>query len=354
MRRPHPIHCKRSRSLEWTPSWKMNFLSSLLLFFLAVPQTTLVRAQFQESQEPQCKPMEPTKYDWERFNYYELLGLTDDDKGKSKKKKKKKENNNNNNNNNNISRNNNNISISSNNSRNNNGNNSNNNAEGFSAKEIRKAYRKQAQKYHPDKQASKKMSESKDESSKALSMEESNARFAKIAEAYEFLLDDSKRKDYDLFLEYCHNAEIVKDDDVHEGRLSTMLKKRFHGLFDNLVSSRDPFRVFKDVFFGGEDQDMENYFDPNDPFSHLRYENNPQRHPNHQKYHENEETYNPQEEPLRVFHDKRFMYDPTTGENVVRVLQTEEYPPSPSRDSSNSNRGSTRGGNSTSSSSSSS
>ncbi len=313
----------------------MIFLSSLLLFFLAVPQTTFVRAQFHESQEPQCKPLEPTKYDWERFNYYELLGLTEDDKGQSKKKKrKKKENSNNSSSNNNSS-----------------------NAEepnGFSAKEIRKAYRKQAQKYHPDKQASKKISETKDESSKALSMEESNARFAKIAEAYEFLLDDAKRKDYDLFLEYCHNAEIVKDDDVHEGRLSTMLRKRFHGLFDDLVSSRDPFRVFKDVFFGGEDEDTGEYFDPNDPFSHLRYENNPQRHPNHQKYHKNEETYNPQEEPLRIFHDKRFMYDPTTGENVVRVLQTEEYPPSPSRESPNSKRGSTRGGNSTFSSSSSS
>jgi len=313
MIRKKPIKSKRyarrrSRSLPST------FLSCVVLFFFAVPQTALVRGQFQESQEPQCKPQEPTKYDWERFNYYELLGLTEDENGKSKKKKKRNE-----------------------------------DAEdpsGFSAKEIRKAYRKQAQKYHPDKQASKQKkldtnNTNSDKSSRPLSMEESNARFAKIAEAYEFLLDDQKRNDYDLFLEYCHNAEIVKDDDVHEGRLSTLLKKRFHGLFDDLVSSKDPFRVFKDVFFGGDDDGVS--FDPNDPFSHLRYENNPQRHPNHQKYHPNEQTYQPQEDPLRVFHDKRQMYDPTTGENVVRVLQTEEYPPSQSR-------GSTRAGNSTSSS----
>ena len=305
----------------------IGFLAHLFVFvfFLALlPDTALVYGQFQESQEPQCKPQEPTKYDWERLNYYELLGLTEGENGNKKKKKKKNRNNNNNNNNNNAK-----------------------DGNGMSAKEIRKAYRKQAQKYHPDKQASKKRSSNNNNttttttnnnnnnnsSNEALSVEESNARFAKIAEAYEFLLDESKRKDYDLFLEYCQNTEIVKDDHVHEGRLSKIIKKRFHGLFDDLVSTRDPFRVFKDVFFGGDEDDTatSTYFDPNDPFSHLRYENNPQRHPSHQnneQQKEDHQPYSPQEDPLRVFHDKRFMYDPTTGENVIRVLQSEEYPPS--------------------------
>ena len=307
----HKVRRKRPISTQSTTT-KTILLSSLFLLSLLVPNSCLVRGQFQEAQEPQCKPQEPTKYDWERFNYYELLGLTDDTKSNKKKKR----------------------------------NNQVGDADGISAKEIRKAYRKQAQKYHPDKQASKNKSNNNNQnnsSSKALSMEESNARFAKIAEAYEFLLDESKRKDYDLFLEYCHNTEIVQDDEGHEGRLSTIIKKRFHGLFDNLVSNRDPFKVFKDVFFGADDD--ENYFDPNDPFSHLRYETNPQRHPTHQQEQPNEEPYNPQEDPLRVFHDKRFMYDPTTGENVIRVLQTEEYPPSgrESADATKSRRGSTRG-----------
>lgn len=325
------IRRTRTRTIS-TPSTTTTAKSiSLFLFCLFVSNTCLdyVQGQFQETQEPQCKPQEPTKYDWERFNYYQLLGLTDDKNAKTHKNKNK--------------------------SKNKKGQSTNTNSQGISAKEIRKAYRKQAQKYHPDKQASKNKSNDKQNSnsSKPLSMEESNARFAKIAEAYEFLLDESKRKDYDLFLEYCHNTEIVQDDEGHEGRLSTIIKKRFHGLFDDLVSNRDPFKVFKDVFFGADDD--ENYFDPNDPFSHLRYENNPQRHPSHQEHHPNEEPYSPQEDPLRVFHDKRFMYDPTTGENVIRVLQTEEYPPSGREavDTVNSRRGSTRGGtNSTHSSSS--
>jgi curved DNA-binding protein CbpA len=293
----------------------------LLLVFFTLSDTT--RGQFQQSHEPQCKPEEPTTYDWERLNYYQLLGLTEDDDVKKKKKRKKKGH----------------------------APASNDSGPPITSKEIRKAYRKQAQKFHPDKQVSKKKASSENETqssssttttSKAISLEESNARFAKIAEAYEFLLDDTKRKDYDLFLEYCHNTEIVTDDEVHEGRLSTVLKKRFHGLFDDLGLSRDPFKVFKDVFFGGEDNDDNAYFDPNDPFSHLRYENNPQRHPQHQEHHpNNEQPYEPQEDPLRVFHDKRFMYDPSTGENVVRVLQTEEYPPSNSREAPRGNATST-------------
>jgi curved DNA-binding protein CbpA len=361
-----PVHpsnrsnCCRRRSVTLQLSF---FLLYVLVFvLLTIPETA--NGQFSSSQEPQCKPQEPTKYDWERLNYYELLGLTEDEgssgssSSKTKKKKKKGRG---------LSR----SPINNNEKKNGDKANANGDEEGrnLTSKEIRKAYRKQAQEFHPDKQASKKKSSSSgigsgigsgsgsgsgksstsSSSSNAISVEESNARFAKIAEAYEFLLDDTKRKDYDLFLEYCHNTEIVKDDDVHEGRLSTMLKKRFHGLFDDLVGSRDPFKVFKDAFFGGDDDiDNDVYFDPNDPFSHLRYENNPQRHPNHQQYHPNEEQpYDPQEDPLRVFHEKRFMYDPMTGENVVRVLQTEEYAPS-SREKT---RGSTRSGNSTFSSS---
>jgi len=288
------------------------------------------------SQEPQCKPVEPTQYAWERLNYYELLGLQDErgGKGRGKKKKKKKRN----------------------------APSSGKNEEGrvIGPKEIRKAYRKQAQKYHPDKQASRRKSidkngrnnKSSSSSSEAISVEESNARFSKIAEAYEFLLDDAKRADYDLFLEYCQNTEIVKDDEAHEGRLSTVIKKRFRGLFDDLVGSRDPLKVFKDVFFGGDDDDRDAYFDPNDPFSHLRYESNPQRHPNHQQYHADEEPYDPQEDPVRVFDVKQYMYDPITGENVVRVLQTEEFAPSSSSRQEEAVRNSTRGaGNSTLSSS---
>lgn len=325
----------------------------IIFFFVAI----VLRNQAQ-AQEPQCQPQEPTKYDWERFNYYELLGLSDDDdnnnnnNGKKKKKKrgrKKKDTNDANANANAASE----------------GGTGEGKGQGqhgaISNKEIRKAYRKQAQKYHPDKQASKKKANANKNSNRnsnstsssstsnsnnsniIISIEESTARFAKIAEAYEFLLDDTKRKDYDLFLEYCdHNSEIVKDDEENEGRIGTMLRKRFAGLFDDFVG-KDPFRVFEEFFFGGDndndndndvDDNNDSYFDPNDPFSHLQYGNQQQQQHQHQED-QKQEQYYPQEDPVRVFNEQQNMYDPVTGENVVRVLQTEEFAPTTTSNNNN-------------------
>lgn len=53
------------------------------------------------------------------------------------------------------------------------------------ADEIKKAYRKLAKKYHPDANSDNK--------------EEAEKKFKEIAEAYEILSDDGKRKQYDNF-----------------------------------------------------------------------------------------------------------------------------------------------------------
>ena len=58
------------------------------------------------------------------------------------------------------------------------------------ADEIKKAYRKLAKKYHPDANSDNK--------------EEAEKKFKEIAEAYEVLSDDTKRKQYDN-LRTCRN-----------------------------------------------------------------------------------------------------------------------------------------------------
>ena len=60
-----------------------------------------------------------------------------------------------------------------------------------SAAEIKKAYRKKAMKYHPDRNADDK---------------EAEAKFKEVSEAYEVLSDKDKRQKYDQFGQYWQQA----------------------------------------------------------------------------------------------------------------------------------------------------
>lgn len=92
--------------------------------------------------------------------------------------------------------------------------------------DIRKAYRKLALKWHPDKNPN--------------NMEEANKKFKEISEAYEVLSDDRKRRMYD-----------------HYGKEGPRRMKSGHNedYFDvgsfGTFSFRDPFDVFKDFFGAG-------------------------------------------------------------------------------------------------------
>mmetsp|Transcript_10119 Transcript_10119/g.25670 ORF Transcript_10119/g.25670 Transcript_10119/m.25670 type:complete len:230 (-) Transcript_10119:273-962(-) len=92
-----------------------------------------------------------------------------------------------------------------------------------SAAEIKKAYRKLAIKWHPDKNPENR--------------EEAEARFKQIAEAYEILSDESKRHTYDNF----------GIDAVREGGSSGGGRYGSSGGF-----GVDPFELFNS-FFGGRD-----------------------------------------------------------------------------------------------------
>jgi hypothetical protein len=218
-------------------------------------------------------------------------------------------------------------------------------------KQVRKAYRRQAQLWHPDK-VTKTTSTGRggdDRSSNraaapppggngtVISTEESNARFRKIAEAFEVLSDPEKRRDYDSLLEYCRNqrqpAPTSGAGGVGGGRAGAdSLQDRFSDLVNNL---RDPLRVFEDFFFGGGevDDDDDDYYS-NNPFSHLEYRHRTyqqqlreQQAAEKRQQHRHQQRPYPQEEPVRVFQHREDLYDPMTGDGVVRVSQTEEFAP---------------------------
>lgn len=122
--------------------------------------------------------------------------------------------------------------------------------------EIKKAYRKLALKYHPDK-------------NKAASAEE---RFKEIAEAYEVLSDKKKRDIFDKYGEEGLNGGMPGGNAPEGGQNYTY---QFHGdpraTFAQFFGSSDPFgaffnddpqRMFGGGMFGGLD-------DENDVFSHV-------------------------------------------------------------------------------------
>ena len=182
-------------------------------------------------------------YEWEKLDYYAILGLHSA-KSKNSRRKRRAE------------------------------------RQAFEGKDVRKAYRRQAQLYHPDKRNA------------TISKEESNVRFARIAEAYEVLNDPVKRSDYDIWLLDCEdylNQATSDGNRAHQGADSW-------SFLDNLRTS-DPRRVFQEFFFGP----LENKDATFDKTSHSKHR------------------------PLRVSERRKVMYD-SNGNEIIRVLQTEEYP----------------------------
>jgi len=196
-------------------------LETLLVFIL------LAACRAQEGQT--CGPSTTsTKYEWEQYDYYRVLDLPSVDQSTSRKKRKDVR-------------------------------------DHIDEQQIKKAYRRQAQKFHPDKAHKENLT---------ATIEESNQRFARIAEAYEVLKDDIKRKDYDAWLLNCEDRSnsFSQENDFSEGNSWSF-------------SFSNPRKVFENFWDGRKSQ----------------------------------------QEPIRVHESREILLHPTIGKEILRVYRTEEF-----------------------------
>ena len=123
--------------------------------------------------------------------------------------------------------------------------------EQITGKDVKTAYRKQAQIWHPDKIASRKkkgpIDTSNDDAlssrSSKVSVADATARFAKIAEAYEVLSNEDERNNYDKYL---LDQEDWKEVEQRH-RMNQEPPRQ-----EEETQQTDPFAMFESFFFGSD------------------------------------------------------------------------------------------------------
>jgi hypothetical protein len=206
--------------------------------------------------------------------------------------------------------------------------------------DIKKAYRKQAQLYHPDKAS---------RHNKNMTKEEATSRFAEIAEAYQVLVDPAQRYDYDWELlemeeEYERDRLLLEEeqrelrkqqsrDNQHEGRqddgkyyvdkgddfsLYDTIRNgasNFHAWKDRL--NLDPWAVFEEFFFQDSNADDNSFHHQEKAQYPNSYEGNPHR-PSPPADHA---RIQPRVSETTVYRG----YDPNFGADLYTVLRREDY-----------------------------
>ena len=200
--------------------------------------------------------------------------------------------------------------------------------------DIKKAYRKQAQMYHPDKARNKN-----------ITTQEATSRFAEIAEAYQILIDPQQRYQYDwelleleedyerdrLILEQQQQNNQQRDQTIEHQRVhqrnddgvdASFYDRVRHGAsnFNAWKSNLDPWAVFEEFFFQDESIVVDDY-GYQESKSYTSYHHDERR--SSQQY--NTPTSHDRSQP-HVHETTIYQgYDPDFGADRYTVFRREEY-----------------------------
>jgi curved DNA-binding protein CbpA len=270
----------------------------MLLWLLLVGSVPSINAQHYQAPPPPSScdnpPSKSPNYAWEAWNSYEILGLEDPSSSSfslsASALQKRQE-----------------------------------HRTTLTHKDIRKAYRKQAQQWHPDKINNNNNNVNNSTSTTAgtatmISMEESNARFAKINEAQTVLSNPEAKLEYDNYLRYCEAS--------HQQQTSSLKQRRYHdytdwasSFFSQFSTPRNPF----DVFFGSGGGGGPTTYNNDDDYAQYDsyfYGNQQQQQSPPPQQQQRQHSYG---RPVRVYESQDIVYHATVGREVVRVTHTEEY-----------------------------
>lgn len=212
-------------------------------------------------------------------------------------------------------------------------------------KDIKKAYRTQAQAWHPDKIVSRKQQQIHSNNSTKtsasnipipdysnVSIEDCNARFAKIAEAYEILTDEEKRREYDEFLLQTEDSMQNEYKRQHQrdylGANRASTSSSYNTSYDSSVkgggdmyqnkftdSFFDAAAIFENFFFGTQGDNShghESYKNRVEDIFDSFFSSKASKQYNHRQ-------------PDRMSETTQIRYDPRYGKQIVKVLQREEF-----------------------------
>jgi curved DNA-binding protein CbpA len=296
----------RNRNSVIAVSWYDCFLAVIVVTLLVVHLhhggSAAASSSSESSKKDNSGNATTASYEWQDLNYYEILGLESPPED---------------------------------------GSSSSASSSSTSSKDIRKAYRRQAQQWHPDKLIGKK--------EQNITVQESNSRFARIAEAYQVLSNDDTRDEYNRYLRQYQQQqqqyeqreqqrERQRQETVQQQERMRQQQRQSDASWStswtwNDFSMQDPLRMFEEFFYGtaaDEEEDDDWSWTHNNQAHADPYDEYPRGSSFGRRQDGSPSSSSFQSalllnRPIRIYEQEQVLIDPRTGREILRILQTSEY-----------------------------